>query len=400
MSDLTPKIRFDGFIKNWQQHKFGDLMNITSVKRIHQSDWTNEGVRFLRARDLISAYKNEVPEEYLYISKEKYEEYSILSGKVKVGDMLVTGVGTIGIPYIIKDNTPVYFKDGNIIWFQNENIIEKNFLFYSFNSKTIQDFIFESAGVGTVGTYTIDSGKKTPIFKPDRKEQLKIGELFFQLDNLIICHQRKHENLLKLKKTLLEKMFSIDNEKTPKIRFKGFDKDWGKCKLSDMLIYEQPQEYIISSKIIDEKRDIPVLTAGKSFILGYTEETTGIKKACCYDPVIIFDDFMTTCHYVDFNFKIKSSAMKLLKTSSSKYDFYFAYTLLKSINYKVQNHERHWISKFSQFDINVPENNEQNNEQVAIGCLFKKLDTLIKLYQCKIDALKKIKMSLLEKMFV
>ena len=166
-------------------------MNITSVKRIHQSDWTNQGVRFLRARDIVSFYKNEIAEDCLYISREKYEEYSLISGKVKIGDMLVTGVGTIGIPYIIRDHNPIYFKDGNIIWFQNENKIEKNFLFYSFISNTIQDFISESAGIGTVGTYTIDSGKKTPIIKPTTSEQIKVGELLFKIDNLITLHQRK-----------------------------------------------------------------------------------------------------------------------------------------------------------------------------------------------------------------
>ena len=70
-------------------------MNVTSVKRIHQSDWTSSGVRFLRARDIVAAFKNEEPSDYLYISEEKYNEYSSLSGKVKIGDLLVTGVGTI-----------------------------------------------------------------------------------------------------------------------------------------------------------------------------------------------------------------------------------------------------------------------------------------------------------------
>lgn len=74
-------------------------MNIASVKRIHQSDWTDSGIRFLRARDIVSASKNEEPDDYLYISKEKYDEYSLVSGKVAIGDLLVTGVGTIGVPY-------------------------------------------------------------------------------------------------------------------------------------------------------------------------------------------------------------------------------------------------------------------------------------------------------------
>ena len=167
------------------------MMNVTSVKRIHQSDWTDSGVRFLRARDIVAAAKNEEPDDYLYISKEKYEEYSTLSGKVGVSDLLVTGVGTIGVPYLVRNLEPLYFKDGNIIWFQNSDKIDGKFLFYSFSAEQIQGFINESAGIGTVGTYTIESGKKTPISLPNQIEQAKVGEFFQQLDNLIALHQRQ-----------------------------------------------------------------------------------------------------------------------------------------------------------------------------------------------------------------
>jgi len=187
----VPEIRFKGFTDAWEQRKLGDMMNVTSVKRIHQSDWTDSGVRFLRARDIVAAAKNEEPDDYLYISKEKYEEYSALSGKVGVSDLLVTGVGTIGVPYLVRNLEPLYFKDGNIIWFQNSDKIDGKFLFYSFSAEQIQGFINESAGIGTVGTYTIESGKKTPISLPNQIEQAKVGEFFQQLDNLITLHQRK-----------------------------------------------------------------------------------------------------------------------------------------------------------------------------------------------------------------
>ena len=202
-----PEIRFKGFTDPWEQRKLGDMMNVTSVKRIHQSDWTDSGVRFLRARDIVAAAKNEEPDDYLYISKEKYEEYSTLSGKVGVSDLLVTGVGTIGVPYLVRNLEPLYFKDGNIIWFQNSDKIDGKFLFYSFSAEQIQGFINESAGIGTVGTYTIESGKKTPISLPDQIEQAKVGEFFQQLDNLITLHQRELEKLQNIKKSMLEKMF-------------------------------------------------------------------------------------------------------------------------------------------------------------------------------------------------
>ena len=200
----VPEIRFPGFTDPWEQRKLGDMMNVTSVKRIHQSDWTDSGVRFLRARDIVAAAKNEEPDDYLYISKEKYEEYSALSGKVGVSDLLVTGVGTIGVPYLVRNLEPLYFKDGNIIWFQNSSKIDGKFLFYSFSAEQIQGFINESAGIGTVGTYTIESGKKTPISLPNQIEQARVGEFFQQLDNLITLHQRKLEEEQKKKKALMQ----------------------------------------------------------------------------------------------------------------------------------------------------------------------------------------------------
>ena len=211
-------------------------MNVTSVKRIHQSDWTDSGVRFLRARDIVSAAKNEEPDDYLYISKEKYEEYSALSGKVSVSDLLVTGVGTIGVPYLVRNLEPLYFKDGNIIWFQNSDKIDGKFLFYSFLAEQIQGFINESAGIGTVGTYTIESGKKTPISLPNQIEQAKVGAFFQQLDNLITLHQRKFEKLTNVKKSMLEKLFPQNGSSYPEIRFKGFTDPWEQRKFEEIAV--------------------------------------------------------------------------------------------------------------------------------------------------------------------
>ncbi|AEE15854.1 restriction endonuclease subunit S [Treponema brennaborense] len=204
----TPALRFKGFTEDWKEKTMGEIMNITSVKRIHQSDWTNKGIKFLRARDIVASYKNEKITDNLFISKQKYDEYTSISGKVKIEDLLVTGVGTIGIPMQIENLEPVYFKDGNIIWFQNSNKINGNFFYYSFCGKKIQYFIKESAGTGTVGTYTIESGKKTPIILPiDKAEQTKIGNFFKQLDTLLSLQKKELDKLQNVKKALLERMF-------------------------------------------------------------------------------------------------------------------------------------------------------------------------------------------------
>jgi len=205
--ESIPKISFPIFTKPWESKKIGDLMDVTSVKRIHQSDWTKDGVRFLRARDIVANFKNITPENNLYISEEKYKEYSRASGKVSVGDLLVTGVGSIGIPMLIENDDPIYFKDGNIIWFKNNDIIDANFLYYSFIRSEIQNYIRSIAGIGTVGTYTITSGKQTPIKLPSRHEQQKIGNFFKQLDEDISLHEQNLEKLKEMKKAFLQKMF-------------------------------------------------------------------------------------------------------------------------------------------------------------------------------------------------
>ena len=163
----------------------------------------------------------------------------------------------------------------------------------------------------------------------------------------------------------------------PKIRFPGFTDAWEQRKLGDILQYEQPQKYIVSSTNYDDSFEIPVLTAGQTFILGYTNESEGVKEASPNKPVIIFDDFTTSSHYVDFPFKIKSSAMKLLTLTNERDNIYFAFEALQNLNYVPQNHERHWISIFSDFDISIP----SYGEQQKIGALFKEIDSTITLHQ-------------------
>ena len=170
---------------------------------------------------------------------------------------------------------------------------------------------------------------------------------------------------------------SSEKSLTPQIRFKGFTEAWEQRKLGELLQYEQPQKYIVISSEYNDSFDIPVLTAGQSFILGWTNEKTGIKKASPDNPVIIFDDFVTSSHYVDFPFKIKSSAMKLLSSTNSTNDINFSFNLLKQIDYTPISHMRHWISMFAQFNVYTP----TANEQVKIGRIFNKLDSLITLHQ-------------------
>ncbi|MDE8727619.1 restriction endonuclease subunit S [Ruminococcus bromii] len=161
---------------------------------------------------------------------------------------------------------------------------------------------------------------------------------------------------------------------------------WEQRKLGDIFKYEQPQAYIVESTEYDDRFQIPVLTAGQSFVLGYTDEDFGIKNANPRNPVVIFDDFTTSSHYVDFPFKVKSSAMKLLSLVNGKDDIHCAYNVLQNIGYKPVSHERHWISTFAKFNVYMPQNSA---EQKCIGDYFANLDNLITLHQCEFQIVSK-----------
>lgn len=126
-------------------------------------------------------------------------------------------------------------------------------------------------------------------------------------------------------------------------------------ELGELLNYEQPTKYIVQSTIYDNAFLIPVLTAGQSFILGYTNEIKGRYSATKKEPVIIFDDFTTSFHWVDFEFKVKSSAMKILTAKKNmEIDFRFVFFAMRCINYEPQDHARQWISIYSKFKIPIP----------------------------------------------
>lgn len=127
-----------------------------------------------------------------------------------------------------------------------------------------------------------------------------------------------------------------------------------KVPLGDVLDYEQPSKYIVKSTEYDNSYNIPVLTAGKVFLLGYTNEQTGVYAASEENPTIIFDDFVTSFHWVDFPFKVKSSAMKMLTCKDKVNSFRFIYYAMCEIGFVAKEHSRHWISVYSKIEIPLP----------------------------------------------
>ena len=144
-------------------------------------------------------------------------------------------------------------------------------------------------------------------------------------------------------------------------------------ELSELLDYEQPGKYLVNSIAYDDNHTTPVLTAGQTFILGYTDETGGIYQASPEEPVIIFDDFTTAFKWVDFPFKAKSSAMKMLTLKSDTLEsLRYAYYAMQTITYAPQDHARQWIGTYSKFRIPVPPLEVQRE-------IVKVLDTFTKL---------------------
>ncbi|MGN8511069.1 restriction endonuclease subunit S, partial [Helicobacter pylori] len=126
-------------------------------------------------------------------------------------------------------------------------------------------------------------------------------------------------------------------------------------KLGEVLEYDQPNKYCVTSKEFDKSYPTPVLTAGKTFILGYTNEKDNIYQASKSSPVIIFDDFTTATQWVDFPFKVKSSAMKILLPKNPTINIRFIFFYMQTIPYNIGGeHARHWISRYSQLEVPIP----------------------------------------------
>ena len=149
-------------------------------------------------------------------------------------------------------------------------------------------------------------------------------------------------------------------------------KGWAVCRLEDVVEYEQPTAYIVSSTDYDDTYSTPVLTAGKSFIIGYTNDDEGIFSNL---PCIIFDDFTTDSKMVNFPFKVKSSAMKILKVHNDV-DIEYVASFMSITRLIGDTHKRYWISEYSKLELPLPPYNEQVRIMNKIKLLFERLDSI------------------------
>ena len=179
---------------------------------------------------------NGTENEKVYISEALYEKLSSISGKLEAGDVLVTGGGSVGKPYIVPNNEPLYTKDADLLWIKNQGKFHPYFLYEFFFTPTFRSYLSSISHVGTIAHYTITQLSETPICLPSVGEQQKIGDYFYNIDHLITLHQRKCEETKKLKKYMLQKMFPQNGKRVPEIRFVGFTEDWEQRKLSDITL--------------------------------------------------------------------------------------------------------------------------------------------------------------------
>jgi len=160
---------------------------------------------------------------------------------------------------------------------------------------------------------------------------------------------------------------------------------WTMMKIKDLLDYERPDKYIVESTDYIDTGKIPVLTANKSFVLGHTNENFGVYKNT---PAIIFDDFTTDSKFVDFPFKIKSSAIKILKEKKLDVDLRFIYEKMKSINFPRGNHKRYYISQYQNMEVAVPPIAEQKKIAEILSAVDEKISVNKKIKE-KLTQLKK-----------
>ncbi len=200
--------------QDWTYKKLGDLFDIGSSKRVYESQWKNAGVPFYRAREIVKLSRDGYVDNDLFIDEELYEKYANKYGIPKCGDLMVTGVGTLGVCYIVRENDKFYFKDGNILWFKSKEGTNPFYVNYAFKSNYLRQQI-ENCNGATVGTFTIVRAKKTTIPVPPVAEQERIVA---ELDLLSGIIEKKKEQLKaydQLAQSIFYTMFGdpIDNPK-------------------------------------------------------------------------------------------------------------------------------------------------------------------------------------------
>ena len=193
---------------SWEWVRLGDVFDITSSKRVMKSEWREEGIPFYRAREIVSIKNHQKLKDPIFISKDTYEEKLKVSGRPQVDDILLTGVGTLGIPYVVSTNKDFYFKDGNIIWLRNIKKINPDFISYYVQSPYMLKIINNGRGT-TVATLTIVRAKSLLVPLPPLSEQSRIAAKIAQLFALLRKVESSTQQYAKLQTLLKSKVLDL-----------------------------------------------------------------------------------------------------------------------------------------------------------------------------------------------
>ena len=407
----APKIRFRKFSGDWYEKVLGELFPITSAARVHKNEWTKSGVPFFRSSDVVAHFKG-ADNSKAFISIELYEELSAKVGRISKGDMLVTGGGSIGIPFLVENDEPLYFKDADLLWFKIHGSVDSQYLFTFLSTDSFRQYLKGVSHIGTIAHYTVEQAKATPIQIPsDSREQYKIGDYFRELDHVIKLHQSKHEKLLALKKSMLQNMFPQPGATTPKIRFKGFSGVWIEKKirdLCDIIGGGTPSTAIREYWDGDIDWYSPTEIGNGVYARGSVKKITSLGLANCSAKMLPANKticFTRRAGIGDMAILTKEGCTNQGFQSlilNDDIDTYFIF----SMGHLVKAHALKYASGSTFLEVSsknlgrmgvlIP--NEE--EQKRIGTYFRSLDELISKHGTQLQKLKQIKSACLEKMFV
>jgi len=340
---------------------------------------------------------------------------TISRSKVSPGNIVIAKMMPAGRAVEVPDIDKNYVLSSDAIKFVPSTQMDKQFLLYAINSSLVNmQILDEVQGIGRVRT-SLGKMKKYYVPIPPLSEQRRIvaaiESSFAVIDDiecnkidlrsavdiakkrilsLAICGRlvpqdpndepvsvlldrisTERETLIKAGKIKRSKTDSTVVRSDDNSYYENLSDGWTVCRLEDVLEFEQPTKYIVKSTDYNDDFSTPVLTAGKSFIIGFTDEEFGV---CTNLPVIIFDDFTTAIKYVDFPFKVKSSAMKILRAHDVDVKYLFYY--MQTIECNHTTHKRYWISDFSQKLIALPPLNEQHRIVATIKLAFEQLEQI------------------------
>lgn len=306
----TPALRFAGFSEEWVERKLGEIVSpYSDPVPTPTNGYVRLGIRSYAkgtfhsyvapGKQLETAQMHRVAADKLIVNITFAWEHAVA----------VTTGGDSG--KLVSHRFPQFsFNEGMVPLFFSYSVRDANFRHHLTLSSP--------GGAGRNRVLKVPKMLEYKFSFPLSEEQSAIGRFFRKVDALITQQQKKVEKLQGLKKGLMKKMFPRGGRTLPEVRFAGFDEEWVERKFQDIFLYERPENYIVKSSKYSDDFTMPVLTANKSFILGYTDE-----KSPYTAESLIFDDFTLECRYVDFPYMLKSSAIKILTLRDNKRDSLF-----------------------------------------------------------------------------